>query len=113
MLRKIVTRLLEFGTDHQWVCEGCAPGNNVKASFPSNDSRSKKILDLVHSNVCGVIQVPSASGFQYYVTLIDDYSRRTWILFMITKDEIFSRFRDFKALVENHKDQGIEVRKWG
>jgi hypothetical protein len=32
---------------------------------------------------------------------IDDFSRKTWIFFIKTKDEVFSRFRDFKAQVEN------------
>jgi hypothetical protein len=35
------------------------------------------------------------------VTFIDDYSRRTWIFFMKTKDEVFNQFREFMALVEN------------
>jgi transposase InsO family protein len=43
------------------------------------------------------------------VTFIDDYSRRTWIFFMKTKDEIFIRFREFKALVENQTGKKIKV----
>jgi transposase InsO family protein len=43
------------------------------------------------------------------MTFIDDYSRRTWIFFMKTKDEVFSRFREFKALVENHTRKNIKV----
>jgi hypothetical protein len=80
---------------------GCAPGKNVKDDFLRNDSRSKGILDLVHSYVCGPFLVPYLSAYLYYVTFIDDYSRRTCIFFMKIKDEVFSRFGEFRALVEN------------
>jgi hypothetical protein len=60
--------------------------------YPSSDSRSKGILDLVHSDVCGSMSVSSLGGFLYYVTFIDDFSRKTWIYFMKTKDEVFNRF---------------------
>jgi transposase InsO family protein len=45
----------------------------------------------------------------YYVSFIDDYSRRTWIYFMKTKDEVFSRFQEFKTLVENQTGKKIKV----
>ena len=41
------------------------------------------------------------SGAKYFVTFIDDNSRKTWIYFLKTKDEVFERFKEFKALVEN------------
>jgi transposase InsO family protein len=43
------------------------------------------------------------------VTFIDDYSRRTWIFFMKTKDEVFSLLREFRALVENQTGKKIKV----
>ena len=43
----------------------------------------------------------SMGGFEYYVIFIDDYYKKTWIFFLNTKGEIFMRFKEFKALVEN------------
>jgi hypothetical protein len=43
----------------------------------------------------------SLTSSLYYVSFIDDSSRKTWIYFMKTKDEVFSKFTKFKALVEN------------
>jgi hypothetical protein len=53
--------------------------------------------------------VPYASGFWYYVIFTDDYSRRTWIFFIKTKDEAFGCFKEFKALVENQTKKKIKV----
>ena len=51
----------------------------------------------------------SLSGLNYFVTFIDDFSVRTWIYFMKTKDEVFSLFQEFKALVENQIGRRIKV----
>ena len=51
----------------------------------------------------------SLGGYDYYVIFIDDYSRRTWIYFLKTKGEAFSRFKDFKAVVEKQTGRKIQV----
>jgi transposase InsO family protein len=51
----------------------------------------------------------SVSGYVYYVSFIDDYSRKTWIFFLKNKDEVFSKFKEFKALVENLSERKIKV----
>jgi transposase InsO family protein len=80
-----------------------------RLAFPSSEHRSKGILDLVHSDVCGPMSVASITGSMYYVSFIDDFSRKTWIYFLKTKDEVFSRFQEFKALVENQTRKKIKV----
>jgi len=55
-LREIVTSLPEFIVEQQGVCKGCALGKNAKAAFfEQRERRSKGILDLVHTNVCGLM----------------------------------------------------------
>jgi transposase InsO family protein len=49
------------------------------------------------------------SGNVYYVSFIDDFSRKTWIYFLKNKDEVFSKFKEFKALVENLFERKIKV----
>jgi hypothetical protein len=53
ILREIVIALPEFNIKQQRVCRGCMLGMHAKDDFPSNKHRSKGILDLVHSDVCG------------------------------------------------------------
>ena len=51
----------------------------------------------------------SLSGYAYYVSFIDDFSRKTWVYFMKNKDEVFSKFKEFKALIENHTEKNIKT----
>jgi len=45
----------------------------------------------------------------YYVTFIDDHSRKTRVYLMKTKDEVFSKFQEFKAEVENLTGKRIRI----
>jgi transposase InsO family protein len=45
----------------------------------------------------------------YYVSFIDDFSRNTWIYFLRKKSEVFDKFKEFKALVENQTKNKIKV----
>jgi hypothetical protein len=55
----------------------CSLGKYAKIVFPRSDRRSKGILGLIHSDVCGPISTMFIGGFSYYVFVIDDNSRNT------------------------------------
>ena len=78
-------------------------------SFPSGGKRTKHILELVHNDVFGPVKVPSLGKSVYYVSFIDDFSRNKWIYFLKKKSEVFDRFKEFKALVENQTEKKIKV----
>ena len=50
----------------------------------------------------------SLSVYVYYVSFIDEFSRKTWIYFMKNKDDVFNKFKEFKALIENHTEKKIK-----
>ena len=111
LLRHMVIGLPEFSTGQSDVCRGCALGKYTKTAFPSSDSRSAGTLDLIHSDLCGPMSSVSLRGYEYYVTFIDDHSRKTWIYFLKSKksEEVLQRFEEFKALVENQIRRKIRV----
>jgi hypothetical protein len=59
--------------------------------------------------VFGPLLVPSLRKYVYYVSFIDDFSRNTWMYFLKKKFEVFDRFKEFKALVENQTEKIIKV----
>jgi len=50
---------------------------NTRKPFTSNETRSKEIFHFIHSDVCGHMSNKSLGGHHYYVTFIDDHSRKT------------------------------------
>ena len=82
---KVVEGLLEIQAKLDDVCKGCAKGKNTKKTFLSSESKAKGILEIIHSDVCDLISSSSLSGYVYYVSFIDDFSRNTWIYFLKNK----------------------------
>ena len=106
---KAVEGLPKFQAKHDGVCKGCAKGKNTKNLFPSSESKAKGILEIIHFDVCGPMSSNSLRGYAYYVSFIDDFSRKTWIYFMKNKDEVFRKFKEFKAFNENHTENKINT----
>ena len=57
----------------------------------------------------GPMSSSSLSRDVYYVSFIDDFSRKTWIYFMKNKDEVFMKFKEFKALIKNQTENKIKT----
>jgi len=71
--------------------------------------RAKKPLELVHSDVCGPMKQKSIDVALYFVTFIDDYSRFITVYPLKSKDEVFQRFKEWKAEVENQLGETVKV----
>ena len=83
-------------------CEPCIDGKQSKMPFPkTGGERSKDLLGVIHSDVCGKIETKSLSGAEYFVTFIDDKSRYVWVYVMKHKSEVLEKFKEWKAIVEN------------
>jgi hypothetical protein len=59
--------------------------------------------------VFGSVPVPSLGKSLYCVSFIYYFSRNGWIYFLRKKSEVFDKFKEFKALVENQIDKKIKV----
>ncbi|GAA0155217.1 hypothetical protein LIER_12991 [Lithospermum erythrorhizon] len=87
--------------DHH-ICESCVLGNQKKISFIKTGVKHKSDrLELVHTNVWGPVPVGSVGGSLYYVTFIDDATRKVWVYFMKHKSEVNGVFKNWKAMIEN------------
>ena len=92
------------------VCSGCVRRKHHRDSFDKCASWHAWVpLELVHSDLCGPLPSASFSGFKYFLTFVDDYSRRTWVYFLKLKSEVFNMFLAYKALVE--KQSGHQIIK--
>ena len=91
-------------------CEGCVEGKMKRKPFqPVGEIRSTRLLERVHSDVCGPLSVESIGRKKYFVTLMHDYSRCCRVYFMRQKNEVFEKFKEFEALVTNDIGSTIGV----
>jgi hypothetical protein len=95
---------LEFYFYEHWIY-----GKQNCVQFYFSSHKSSGLLDLIHFDLFGPIKVPLISKVVYYVSFIDDYSRRTWIYFLRIKSKVFSQFKELKSLSENSTGTNIKV----
>lgn len=91
-------------------CIACIKGKLAKLPFSKqSSSRCKEILGLIHTDLCGPMPNKSLSGARYFLTFIDDFSRKTFVYFLKSKEEVFDKFKLFKNLVEKETDRKIKM----
>jgi hypothetical protein len=83
-------------------CQACFQGKQSRASIPKlRTSESTQVLQLIHSDVASPFRVKSLGGSSYFLTFIDDYSKKTWVYFLAHKYECLDKFKIFHKEVEN------------
>ena len=81
------------------ICKSCQLGKQTRTSFKSKEELStRRPLQLVHMDLCGPARTRKPSGESYFMLIIDDFSRMTWVAFLKNKSEALEKFKTFKAL---------------
>lgn len=92
------------------LCEACVKGKQHRQSFPVGKSwRARRPLEIVHTDIAGPFDIPSLGGNRYYLTFIDDFSRKSWVYIIKEKAEALDKFKEFKALAEKQSGQYLKV----
>ena len=89
-------------------CDDCLVGKHHRSTFHKRAGRQSELLELVHTDVCGPLEVETHGGNRYFLTFIDDSSRKVWIYFLRSKDLVFEHFKLFHALVERETGKKLK-----
>lgn len=110
-MRDGVVSGIKFADDMSMIkaCETCAYGKHARLPFKSSNSRSENKLDLIHSDLCGPMENKSIGGARYFMTFIDDFSRKCFVYFLKSKKEAFTTFIEFKTWIEKQSERKIKV----
>jgi len=68
---------------------------------------TSKVLELLHMDLMGPMQVESISGKMYVLVVVDDFSRFTWVNFIREKSHTFDAFNDLCTQLQKEKDSAI------
>lgn len=73
--------------------------------------RSRRPLELIHTDICGPIFIDpkSLDEESYILTFIDDYTHFKMVFMLKNKSETFEVFKKYKARVENHFERKINT----
>jgi hypothetical protein len=69
-------------------------------SFPASNKRVTAPFALVHSDLWGPAPVQSFTGFKYYLVLVDEFTKFTWVYLLKHKSDTLQVFTEFHAMVQ-------------
>ena len=79
-----------------WSCEACIYGKPYKTNTKGMRTRATSIGQLIHCDIFGPTQQPSIQGgYRYWITFVDDYTRRLWIYLLIERKHAVVAFKQF------------------
>nr|GEU67730.1 putative polyprotein [Tanacetum cinerariifolium] len=91
------------------MATACVKGKQCRVKFSTDQLTSKEIMEYVHSDLWGPFSVKSQGGCVYFVTFIDDYSRKVWVYFLKIKDDVFRKFKEWKTMVEKQTRKKVKT----
>ncbi|KAH9669399.1 Integrase catalytic domain-containing protein [Citrus sinensis] len=63
---------------------------------------------LIKSDIWGPTKIASLGGMHYFVTFVDDYSRKVWVYLMKNKNEVLGIFLKWKKIIETQTSQKVK-----
>ena len=77
------------------ACEPCLMGKMTKTPFSGIMERATDLLEIIHTDVCGPMNIEARGRYHYLLIFTDDLSRYEYIYLMKHKSEIFEKFKEF------------------
>lgn len=85
-------------------CNACIKAKLARKPFHSSETRATRPLEVLHSDICGPLG--PAMGFEifdgtplndayYFETLIDEYSRKVWVIPITRKCDAYGKTEEF------------------
>ena len=98
-----------FNKGKEEFCEICLRAKQTRNKFPISKSIAEGIFDLIYCDIWGPYRVPSTCGAHYFLSIVDDSSRATWVYLMHDRTEASKLLKSFIVMVKNQFNKGIKV----
>lgn len=90
------------------ACATCAKGKHPRAPFNHTGTRATELLELIHSDICGPMQTESLGHKKYFISFIDDFTRKATVYVIRNKSEAIEKFQQFKSMAEKQTGKAIK-----
>jgi hypothetical protein len=86
--------------DNKAACDICHYTKQKKLSFPVSTSHSSSKYEMLHFDMWGPLSIASVHNHKFFLTIVDDYSRYTWIILLKSKAEVSSHIQNFITSIQ-------------
>ncbi|RDX99589.1 hypothetical protein CR513_17343, partial [Mucuna pruriens] len=100
--------ILNLDFTDQNICVGCTKGKQTKHKN-KGATRSTRLLEIVHTNICRPFDVNSFGNERYFITFIYDYSCYGYVYLLHEKSQAMNAFEIYWNEVERQLDKKVKV----
>jgi transposase InsO family protein len=90
-------------------CCICPLAKFHRLPFSYSTHHASQPFEIVHCDLWGPCSIPSYDGFKYFLTLVDCFTRSTWLYLLPTKADTKCNIESFANLVENQFNCKIKI----
>ena len=90
------------------MCVDCIKGKQTK-HIKKDVTRSTKLLEIIHTNICGPFDTPSFGKEKYFITFIDDFSRYGYIYLLHEKSQAVNALEVYITGVERQLERKVKI----
>ena len=103
----IVKNFKDIVSNKDFICDVCPRAKQSRLPFPRSTAFTLHCFELIHIDIWGPFSEPSKNGSRFFLTIVDDHSRCTWIYLMKHKSETFKMLIQFFNLINRQFDTKI------
>ena len=90
-------------------CEICLLAKHKRLPFPFRNHISDSPFDIVHCDIWGPYSVPTVDGHKYFLTIVNDCTRLTWVYLMKSKSDTRSILQSFYTMIKTQFNKIIKI----
>lgn len=95
--------------DNLDFCDQCVQGKSTRVRFGSGMHVSSRSFEYAHADLSGPSRVKTLGGGSYFLSIIDDFTRRVWLYVLKDKTETFEKFKEWYVLTQNQVGTNLKV----
>lgn len=88
-----------FDLNKMDCCDICHRSKQGRVPFTHSNNKAREPFELIHCDPWGRYHTPSHNGSHYFLTIVDDFTRGTWVYFMKDKTETIGNLMTFSKMV--------------
>ena len=86
----------------------CIKGKQTKHT-KKDATRSNEFLEIIHTDICGPLNIPCLSGEKYFITFIYDFSRYGYVYLIHEKSQTVDILEVYITEVERQLDRKVKI----
>ena len=108
-LEKMFPKLFINKDTNLFQCDVCQLSKHTRSTYTPKQYVPSKPFSIIHSDIWGPSRVKNLNGARWFLTLIDDHTRISWVYLMKDKSEASSIIIQFHKMIKNQFTTDIQI----